>query len=64
MAMPRPSNKALTIAEKVIPGMPEHLKSSSSEQPEGFLSEVEVLQTNNIENFEGLKNEKRKTSRI
>lgn len=55
MAMPRPSGRAQKIAEQVIPGLNKMKKPKSSKKLKtGSLSEVEVMQTNNIENKKGL----------
>lgn len=56
MAMPRPSGKAQRIAEKVIPGLWDKKKSKRrlKDKPSRILSEVEIKQTRNIENKEGL----------
>ena len=54
MAMPRPRGKPLKIASKVVPGLKESLKGIKDTHPmKGRLSEVEIRQTNNIENREG-----------
>jgi hypothetical protein len=65
MAMPRPSGIAQKIAEKVIPGLQRNSgqkskKTHQSLNDYGELSEVEVMQTNNIENKSRLKNERPK----
>lgn len=55
--MPRPRGKALDIAEQVVPGLAARMgkkKSHKKKKNVGELSEVEILQTNNIENKEGL----------
>lgn len=51
MAMPRPSGKALKIAEQVVPGLSAKKKSSnkSDKKSRGSFSEVETLQTKQIE---------------
>jgi hypothetical protein len=57
MTMPRPSGKAQKIAEQVVPGL-QKLKASKPTEGhinDGSLSEVEIIQTNNIENRKGLK---------
>lgn len=56
MAMPRPSGKALKIAELVVPGLRDRTKGKSrrSVAPRGSLSKVEKKQTANIENKKGL----------
>lgn len=57
MAMPRPTGKALKIAEKVVPGLYRHKKSKKSIKrigPRADMSEVEIMQTNNIGNKEEL----------
>lgn len=55
MAMPRPSGKAFRIAEKVIPGMMKDKKSRSKpDEVTDSFSEVELMQTENIENKKGL----------
>ncbi len=54
MAMPRPSGEALEIAEKVIPGLKRHKKTSQPRKaPKASLSDVEIAQTNNMDNKEG-----------
>ena len=55
--MPRPSGKAQKIAEQVVPGLQKLKKEKPTKNQinEGSLSEVEIIQTNNIENMEGLK---------
>ena len=57
MTMPRPKGKSLKIAEEVVPGLRAREDKSSphkkKNKKEG-LSDLEVLQTNNIENKEGL----------
>jgi len=57
MTMPRPSGRARQIADQVIPGLRSTKKSSSNskKKPVEVLSEVEIIQTNNIENKKGLK---------
>ena len=52
MAMPRPSGRAQTIAEKVIPGLRRGKKSRTRTKgkTKGFMSEVEKRQTHAIEN--------------
>jgi hypothetical protein len=57
MTMPRPSGKAQKIAEQVVPGLQKLKKEKPTKNQinEGSLSEVEIIQTNNIENMEGLK---------
>lgn len=58
MAMPRPSGKAQRIAEQCVPGLYRHKKSRGKvkdNRPRASMSEVEVRQTNNIENKEGLR---------
>lgn len=58
MAMPRPSDKALKIAEQCVPGLYRSKKSkgrSKVKSPRASMSEVEIKQTNNIENKEGLR---------
>lgn len=57
MAMPRPSGKAQRIAEEVIPGLKAKKKSRGrmKDKSPQILSEVEIMQTRNIENKEGLK---------
>ncbi len=57
MAMPRPSGRAQEIAQRVIPGMA-HLKKDRASRrttPRASLSEVEIKQTNQIENKEGFR---------
>lgn len=61
MAMPRPKGKALKIAEKVVPGLLAKEKKTTPQavkKQKGELSKVEILQTNNIENKEGLDEKK------
>lgn len=58
MAMPRPSEEAQKIAMQVVPGLARHArkaKSSRKQVPRASMSRVEVIQTNNIENKEGLR---------
>ena len=57
MAMPRPSGKAQRIAEEVVPGLHARKKTRRrvKDKPSQVLSEVEIIQTRNIENKEGLK---------
>ena len=58
MAMPRPSGKAQRIAEKVVPGLSRHKKlrrALKDTSPRASMSEVEIMQTNNIEKKEGLR---------
>lgn len=57
MAMPRPSGKALAIAEKVIPGLQRGRSQTRRGGAVGkeVLSEVEIKETANIENQKGLK---------
>ena len=57
MAMPRPSGRAQRIAEKVIPGLKAKKKTRGrvKDISSSFLSEVEIKQTRNIENKEGLR---------
>ncbi len=51
MAMPRPTGHALKIAEKVVPGLYRSKKSrSKAPKKKASMSEVEIMQTNNIEN--------------
>lgn len=54
--MPRPKGKSQRIAERVIPGLKAKKKTRGrvKDTPSQFLSEVEVKQTRNIENKEGL----------
>jgi len=56
MAMPRPSGRAQKIAEQVVPGLA-RLKRRRQKQPRtrGEMSEVEVIQTNMIEDKAGLR---------
>ena len=56
MAMPRPSGKALRIAEEVVPGLLAQKKTKRKKKspPRGSLSEVEIKQTQMIESKEGL----------
>lgn len=55
MAMPRPSGRAQKIAESVIPGLASHQRSQKKRKSKrGELSKVEIMQTRNIENKEGL----------
>jgi len=50
MAMPRPSGRAQEIAEMVIPGLSSKNSSKKKRrQKKGELSEVEIMQTNNID---------------
>lgn len=51
MAMPRPTGKALRIAEQVVPGLAAQKKGKRKKpQPhKGSMSKVEILQTNLIE---------------
>lgn len=57
MAMPRPSGKAQRIAEEVVPGLAARTnpRRRVKNKPSQILSEVEIKQTRNIENKEGLK---------
>ena len=56
MAMPRPSGKAQMIAEVVVPGLSRLKKRRKTpKRPRGSMSEVEVIQTNMIEDREGLR---------
>ena len=58
MAMPRPSGEALKIAEMVIPGLNPGKSSRrvrKRKKVHGSMSKVEIEQTNNIENKEGLR---------
>ena len=53
MAMPRPSGKALEIAEKVVPGLSRKKTSRKSKVksgPRASMSFVETTQTNNTDN--------------
>jgi hypothetical protein len=57
MAMPRPSGRAQKIAQQVVPGLSRHIRRRQK-QPTGTrgeMSEVEVIQTNMIEDREGLR---------
>lgn len=57
MAMPRPGGKAFKIAEKVVPGLTRAKRSRTYKKKpsaEEYFSKVEIMQTNNIENKEGL----------
>ncbi len=57
MAMPRPLGKAQKIAEEVVPGLKSKNKSCGrvKDKSPQILSDVEIMQTRNIENKEGLK---------
>ena len=58
MAMPRPSGEAQEIAEKVVPGLYKSKRSKRApvdDDPRGSMSEVEIMQTNQIESKEGLR---------
>lgn len=49
MAMPRPTGKALKIAEQVVPGLKARKKPKRRKKlPSGSLSEVEMKQTYDI----------------
>jgi hypothetical protein len=68
MAMPRPSGKAQKLAERVVPGLQKGKKSSKnfsggSSASDGFMSEVEIKETENIEKKEGLKRKKTGSSK-
>jgi hypothetical protein len=54
MAMPRPSGRAQDIAEQVIPGLARLKRSPTPgrSHPRASLSEVEIKQTNQINNKE------------
>jgi hypothetical protein len=54
MVMPRPSGKALKIAKKVIPGLSDQATTTSHSKKPKILSQVEINQTNQIENRKGL----------
>ena len=54
MAMPRPTGKPLEVAKKVVPGLEGYKPPKEKPRPQIF-SEVEIEQTNNIENREGLR---------
>ena len=54
MTMPRPSGKALKIASKVIPGFNHKALGIKPPKRQKILSEVEIKQTNLIENRKGL----------
>ena len=56
MAMPRPSGRARRIAGNVIPGLKakRNTRKKVKDISSSFLSEVEIKQTRNIENKEGL----------
>lgn len=56
MVMPRPSGKAQKIAEKVIPGLQrESKKSRGGAVDKEFMSEVEIIETDQIDNKKGIK---------
>jgi len=58
MAMPRPRGEAYRIAEMVVPGLSKHKKKKrtlKSSEPRASMSEVEIMETNNIENKKGLR---------
>lgn len=61
MAMPRPSGKAQVIAEMVVPGLRDSRKSRrrGKNSSSSVLSEVEIKQTRNIENKDGLDDKKK-----
>ena len=55
--MPRPGGKAFKIAERVVPGLTRAKRSRTYKKKpsaEEYFSKVEIMQTNNIENKEGL----------
>lgn len=56
MAMPRPSGKAQRLAEQVIPGLQrETKKSRGGAVDEEFMSKVEIIETDQIDNKKGIK---------
>lgn len=56
MAMPRPSGRAQRIAEQVVPGLSKYKKRKRKlpKGSRGEMSDVEVIQTNQIESRKGL----------